>query len=386
MPLPALLALILAAALPEPAAVELITVGPGATYWERFGHNAILVRPADGGPAISYNYGIFDFTQQNFLLNFIRGRMSYRLAAFDAEADLADYAAAGRTVVSQRLNLSAPQARRLFEFLEWNRRPANAGYRYDYFLANCSTKVRDALDLALDGALSTEVSGEPTAHTFRDFTNRYAAPVKWMYLGTQLGLGRPTDRPISRWETFFIPDELRRGLEQVVIEGRPLVADTRVLNASTAYPVPAAAPRWTLRFLLAGLAVAVLIGLSGRRPGAQRALVTSWWIACGLIGLGMLGIWGLTEHTAAYRNENLLIFSPLALLPGLAWIGQPPGARAAAILLALVLIPPAAALALDPTGWLIQYNREWEAFALPIHLVAALACYRMSRTSPVIPP
>ena len=42
--------------------ISLLTIGPGELFFERFGHNAIVVREA-GRPAVVYNYGIFDFAQ-----------------------------------------------------------------------------------------------------------------------------------------------------------------------------------------------------------------------------------------------------------------------------------------------------------------------------------
>ncbi len=72
--------------------VSVLTFSPGEIYWQRFGHNALLVREP-GGEARVYNYGIFDFQQKNFFLNFARGAMLYRLeeqlpvAAEDVVAD-----------------------------------------------------------------------------------------------------------------------------------------------------------------------------------------------------------------------------------------------------------------------------------------------------------
>ena len=37
--------------------VSLITYGPGETYWERFGHDAIELRDVASGQAINFNYG-----------------------------------------------------------------------------------------------------------------------------------------------------------------------------------------------------------------------------------------------------------------------------------------------------------------------------------------
>ena len=37
--------------------VALVTIAPGDIYWQRFGHNTLLVTPADSDKAVSYNFG-----------------------------------------------------------------------------------------------------------------------------------------------------------------------------------------------------------------------------------------------------------------------------------------------------------------------------------------
>ena len=55
----------------------LVTFGPGEVYWERFGHNAIWLREPAAGIDHTFNFGYFDFGQEDFILRFARGRMLY---------------------------------------------------------------------------------------------------------------------------------------------------------------------------------------------------------------------------------------------------------------------------------------------------------------------
>jgi len=70
-----LLALLLSVSAHATPRIGLVTMEPGETYWERFGHNAILVAPDDGSEPTLYNYGYFDFDEPNFLLRFAAGDM-----------------------------------------------------------------------------------------------------------------------------------------------------------------------------------------------------------------------------------------------------------------------------------------------------------------------
>ena len=99
------------------------------------------MRDRASGEATSYNYGMFDFGEDDFLLNFARGRMTYQAVAARADEDIAWYVGDGRSVTEQDLRLTPAQARELKRFLDWNVQPENARYRYDYYTANCSTRA-----------------------------------------------------------------------------------------------------------------------------------------------------------------------------------------------------------------------------------------------------
>ena len=139
--------LALSPALASAPRIGVITMEPGEEFWERFGHDAIVVD--DGQSPVSYNFGFFDMGEPGFVGNFVRGRMRYYLVALPLANDLASYAAAGRGVSVQWLDLEPAQARELAAALALNSLPENARYRYDYFTDHCSPRVRDALDRAL---------------------------------------------------------------------------------------------------------------------------------------------------------------------------------------------------------------------------------------------
>ena len=98
--------------------VSLVTYGPGDTYWERFGHVAIELRDSVDGEAVSFNYGVFDFDESGFLLNFARGRMHYLMDAAPTSVDESYYVQAGRSITRQRLAFTAEQASALRDFLQ----------------------------------------------------------------------------------------------------------------------------------------------------------------------------------------------------------------------------------------------------------------------------
>ncbi|MBB5015160.1 DUF4105 domain-containing protein [Rehaibacterium terrae] len=361
--------------------IGLVTMEPGEEYWSRFGHNAILVDEGDGNEPTLYNYGYFDFDEPGFLLRFLKGDMRYRLVALPFSQDLAYYARAGRGVTLQWLAIEDAAARDLADFLAWNARPENAVYRYDYFTANCSTKVRDALDDALGGLLQTQLSGRSRGLTYRMESLRLGMPLPWMGFGMHIGLGPYADRPLSRWEESFVPMRLREAVREVRLpDGRPLVTGEDTLLVHRLPPAWDEPPQWRARYALLGLTLAIgLLWLGRRTPRALAGIAAGLWALCGVTGLGLLALWLLTDHVAAWGNENLLLFNPLclALLPGARalWRGREP-ARSFHRLLMLVLLGAGLALFLRFLPFRLQDNADWIALMLPLHAALAWALRR----------
>ena len=106
-----------AQATPEAPAprIGVVTMEPGEIFFERFGHNAIVVDDPASGRQTSYNFGYFDLDEPNFFANFIHGQMRYWLVALPLEQDMARYRQLGRGASLQWLDLTAEQARSLAE-------------------------------------------------------------------------------------------------------------------------------------------------------------------------------------------------------------------------------------------------------------------------------
>jgi len=388
---------------PQPGSqlrVFLVTMGPGERVWERFGHNAIWIQEP-GSPDTAYNYGLFDFRQENFLLRFIRGQMWYWMAGFPAQPYLRTYLRDNRSVWLQELDLPPSARLQLRDFLRWNERPENRFYHYDYYRDNCSTRVRDAIDRVIGGAIEAQTAGLPTGKTYRFHTLRLTTNDPPIFTGLFLALGPGVDRPISAWEEMFLPMALREHARRIVLAGPngttvPLVKSERTIFESTAPLPPDEPPPWLPWYLALGVAIgglAALLGRSRRRWSrvGLGVLVALWGLLGGLGGTVLAVLWGLTDHVMAYRNENLLQLNPLllglALLAPLALGGKVrAGLWARGLALTLAGLSVLGFLAQALPG-LDQVNGPIIALLLPIHLGVAMGLGSASRLAlaPVLP-
>lgn len=365
--------------------IYLLTMGPGDQVWEKFGHNAIWISDT-AGYNITYHYGLFDFADKDFIPRFIQGRMRYSMGGFDITPTVEAYRKTNRIVWAQELNLTPPQRQKLVDFLAWNSRPENRYYHYDYFRDNCSTRVRDALDAALGGAIKAGSENVPTSTTYRFHTSRLTQSDWPVFTGTMFGLGEPTDRRINAWEEMFLPVRMKERLRSIRVPTatgtEPLVKSERVLVQSTRPPEDLDVHRGILNYLvIAG--VGLLIGFGLWKAGAARgtvALATLWSLIAGIGGTVLWGLWAFTDHLYSYRNENVLQLTPLslilaALLLRVIWIRRGAATPGADARVRSTLKFARIVAGLSVLGFLIQIlpafnqvNGDVIALTLPLHL------------------
>ncbi len=290
----------------------LVTYGPGEEVWELFGHNALWLRDPATGLDHTFSFGYFELDRPGFHLDFARGIMLYYGASSVAEREFAFYRSRQRSITVQRLNLSADQVRDLHRRLHEAIYPHPQYYAYDYFRNNCSTWLRDMIDQVLDGELAPRLKSQPARLNFRDHTRRMTYPRPWIHTGIMLLMGPSIDQPISAWEETFLPDALARWLDTVVIDGEPLVLDTRVLYDPQVFQPPEEA-RGPWRLMLAvgllGAALILVPAVSARRRWSRWP----WHIGvllAGAAGSLMLVMWLGTGHQDTWHNWMLLVLNP----------------------------------------------------------------------------
>ena len=119
-------------------------------------------------------------------------------------------------------------------------------------------------------------------------------------------------------------------------------------------------------------------------PTGFTLLGTLYLVLAAVAGTGLLVLWSLTTHHAAWANANLLPFNPLALalLPS-TWRARRglPASRLADIVLLIQLVALLAAVLLHLLPSTVQQNQPWLLFAMPVWLAMAWALRRPAKAS-----
>lgn len=308
----------------DSVSVSIITCSPGTDAYTHFGHTALRVINHTKGDDITFNYGCFDPSMDNFVIKFMIGETDYVLGAEWTSYFIERYREMGTEVVQQDLNLTQAESHRLFELLLENIRPENQQYRYNWLYDNCTERARDIIAKAIDGNI--KYNKEPLNITTREMLHECTARSLWLQLGIDMLLGTEIDQPIDRDVWTFIPAYYMAEADEAEItpaEGenaeltsqsvRPLVSSRHVLLDKTApeeeltFPTPIGA--FSLLCVLSSL-----ISLSDWR----RKRLSTWFdvtlhIAQGAAGCIIAFLFFFSSHPAVGSNWHVVVFNPIAL-------------------------------------------------------------------------
>jgi len=304
--------------LSDNARISVITCAPfqGEVY-SAFGHSAIRVYDPALNIDYAYNYGVFDFNQPHFYLNFTRGHLLYKLAVQSYPRFRDIYLYYNRWIHEQVINLSPSQRQRMFDYLEWNAQPENQNYLYDYFYNNCATKIRDVFIEVLGDSIKFDGSYITTDYTIRNLTDLYLKQQPWGDLGIDICLGLPMDKKATPYDYMFLPDYIESSFNHATITtddgAKLLVKETIISDPGDPMQVDSPPHPWVI-FGLFLLIVMVLSGLDFRRKKLSKWLDATLLLTTGIIGCLLFILWIATDHKAAANNFNLLWALPTNLI------------------------------------------------------------------------
>ena len=199
--------------LSENSQISVITIGPSQKeLYSAFGHSGIRVKDDSLGIDYFYNYGVFDFDQPNFYINFLKGKLLYMVNRYNYKPVEDHYILNDRFIKEQILNLNSSQKLKTFNFLENNILSQNKYYYYNYIYNNCATKIRDLFDEIFPKYVEYDSINNDNL-SYRELMDLYLYDQKWGDLGIDICLGSEIDKIADNYNSMYLPDYLFSNLD-----------------------------------------------------------------------------------------------------------------------------------------------------------------------------
>jgi len=310
--------------------LKIAVIGPGSEVYFWWGHIALVIEDLEKETSTFYDYGLFSFENKNFYKNFALGRLLYSTGSSSTKINIAVAIKRNRSIAFYPLDLPPETRLKIKDFVENNVRPENRDYYYQHFKDNCSTRIRDIVDLATDGQFKELYGNIQSRFTLRDHVRRYTwfAPA-WDWI-LNFWMGQVIDTPIAVWDDMFLPAEVGRRIQEFWytdadgVRRKLVPQDSLIEQVYTAEgrPIVLEVPRkqwpYELVFSLALSAIfCFFFFLYHKKIKAGKVLAGFSMSLCALVfGLAGLVLYFLslfTNHDYTYENANMIFTSPVLL-------------------------------------------------------------------------
>jgi len=304
----------------ESTEFSLLTVAHGTDAYNIFGHTGLRISDRSRGLDEVYNYGTFDIDTDNFEIQFLRGRLKYRIAKQSYKSFLQVYYHEGRAVNEQRLNLDNASRQKLYSFIINNYKPENRYYLYDFFFDNCATRVRDIFETEFTN--SQYVGLTDLNITYRQLLDEYLQGLDWTDFGIDLIIGSVADAQADHRGAMFLPTYLHDFADKITYTNE--AGQTTQLVSSDEIVLPldisqhqsyVVSPLIFFSFLAF---LELLLFLFRKKINGESRMIKFYdilcYIAMSIVSLVVMIMWFGTDHDACAQNYNLLWANPLFIL------------------------------------------------------------------------
>ncbi|MDA3809362.1 MAG: DUF4105 domain-containing protein [Spirochaetaceae bacterium] len=306
----------------EDLEVRLFIVGQGGPVYSSWGHTGLAIKNKQNNKDVFFDFGNFYFENENFFKNFALGRMLYMAYANYTQRYIQSIVQNNRDLTEYVLNISNDKKLQMYEALILKSMPENRTYLYHNYNDNCSTRIRDYIDNAVNGQLKTATEIY-RGSTFRKSFLLYTSHTDAVGLALSLLQGPPIDKEITIWQEMFLPAVMGEIVQNFTYKNDkgqtvPLILSKDQLNiAKNRKPVPDKySPPFIRVILLSLILSAIILFLNIRIEKGKIKLFASMNIFAGFI-LGLTGsvllfLAAFTDHTYSYNNLNLFMINPIA--------------------------------------------------------------------------
>jgi len=307
--------------------VKIAVICPGDEIYMWWGHIVMAVEDTFRGVTKYYNWGTFESPSDNFLKDFTGGKLLYSVSygyinniseLLDEDWDISVYT----------LNLDKRAKEIIISYAENNILPENCYYDYHEFRDNCSTRIRDIIDMGTMGQFKAAFYVETAKSSVRRQIQRYTGsrPLACRFLNFLMG--QNFDLKITPWEEMFLPGEVANNItgfsyiDEYGAERRLVSEIQRFGSSKTRPPVLDKPPALWLFSLAAGIfAAGVIFFIRACKRRHPRTAVIILGLSQSLLGL-ILGVSGCVlffglfflKNDYIQQNINILFVNPLLLI------------------------------------------------------------------------
>ena len=303
--------------------ISVLTIGPGSSLSDSFGHSAIRIQDKSKNYDLVFNYGIYDFNDPKFYSNFIRGYLNYSLGVSYFKDFKSSYILNNRYIKEQVLLLPDSIKQIIVDRLIFNSKPENKNYLYDYFSNNCSTIIKDIIDESLIKYDYQNTYMVKSKNTYRNLIYENINKNSWGSLGIDICLGSYIDQEIDAKKNTFLPEYLFEYLNSSYYS-RPelnnkikLVKKINLINnQSKQFPNLNIDTLFYSPLFIFIILSSLLIFINVKYLNNKKVhlLLQSTHVITSAIGFLLLFLWFFTDHYTAAYNYNLLWASPLNII------------------------------------------------------------------------
>ena len=306
--------------------IKIALIGPGDKIYSWWGYITLIIIDKNSGQNISYDFGLFSFKDNNFIKNFVFGKLLYLCGASSAEDNFDNYINLNRDLTLYTLDFPPEKKIEIQKIAERSILPENRYFYYHFFNDNCSTRIRDIIDTASDGQFK-----EHYDKNFRFTLRQQMRLHTWFSPAADWFLcflaGKNLDKPNTYLNAMFLPSELAKSAEDFNFTdgngvSKKLVSNIETINRSHGRnPVPDVPANQWLQGLIAGVIIALIIVfiyfIQAKYPKPGRTALGATYSAFGFVfgtaGLILFFMSFFTSHDFTYNNDNLLFINPLLL-------------------------------------------------------------------------
>jgi hypothetical protein len=303
--------------------------GPSDDIFIWWGHAALIVESTRWNFSRVFDWGVFtypsyDTPNENFLKDFLREEVSYKCTA--GIVNMEDYIEEDRDIIVYTLNLDRNAKKIILSYAEDIVHPDKCDYDYHEFRDNCSTRIRDIIDMGTEGQFKAVFDASPGRFSIRQHVRRFTWDKFFSDWFLDFLIGQNLDEKTTFWDEMFLPVEVARNIVDFVYMDssgviRKLVSGVQIINSSKKRQPILNEPleTWPFAFAAGLLAAALLCSITLVRRKFTRSCRILFGSLQSLLGL-FLGISGsvlafgfFMNNDYIQQNTNILFINPLLL-------------------------------------------------------------------------